>query len=559
MTPATPRAQWSLRHELTRVLILAALLPALVFGVALLWNQWQRDQGDMRLRLGSNAQLSANAIDDFLQGQLSGVELMADGAMLSAQPIDVELEKLLRAYPAMLRALATDREGRIVAARTANGRPVAIAAEQVADREWFRAARDSRQPHVSDAYRARIYGSEALVAVSAPILRDGVFDGVLQASIPIERYIRLRSDNLRRRGFELLLLDRQDRVVHASAGLRWRFLEASGIPGAAIRRGAAQPGQAGTMRGMAGLLRDGGDAYVSAVAMRTGWVVAVIAPGQRLLASAWPRPGLLLGLIAVTMLGVLFALWRMRRLLAASMGRLLASLHGYALGGTLDPSQLSRMPEELQPLAGGIGDLAARMNAAFDELRQVLDQREQVIAERTESLRLAVSDLDRLSRTDALTGSLNYRGFLETGANLWREAGASNEPLSVLALDIDHFKRYNDLYGHAEGDGALRRFAGAVRSALLHADDVLARPGGEEFIVFLPGSTLEQAMKVGERVCQRVRDADIVHAASSEGRMTVSIGIATRQSGDDEVEQMLRRADAALYRAKAAGRNRASD
>ena len=559
MTPATPRAQWSLRHELTRVLILAALLPALVFGVALLWNQWQRDQGDMRLRLGSNAQLSANAIDDFLQGQLSGVELMADGAMLSAQPIDVELEKLLRAYPAMLRALATDREGRIVAARTANGRPVAIAAEQVADREWFRAARDSRQPHVSDAYRARIYGSEALVAVSAPILRDGVFDGVLQASIPIERYIRLRSDNLRRRGFELLLLDRQDRVVHASAGLRWRFLEASGIPGAAIRRGAAQPGQAGTMRGMAGLLRDGGDAYVSAVAMRTGWVVAVIAPGQRLLASAWPRLGLLLGLIAVTMLGVLFALWRMRRLLAASMGRLLSSLHGYALGGTLDPSQLSRMPEELQPLAGGIGDLAARMNAAFDELRQVLDQREQVIADRTESLRLAVSDLDRLSRTDALTGSLNYRGFLETGANLWREAGASNEPLSVLALDIDHFKRYNDLYGHAEGDGALRRFAGAVRSALLHADDVLARPGGEEFIVFLPGSTLEQAMKVGERVCQRVRDADIVHAASSEGRMTVSIGIATRQSGDDEVEQMLRRADAALYRAKAAGRNRASD
>ena len=479
--------------------------------------------------------------------------------MLSEHPIEVELEKLLRAYPARLRALATDREGRIVAARTANGRPVAIAAEQVADREWFRAARDSRQPHVSDAYRARIYGSEALVAVSAPILRDGVFDGVLQASIPIERYIRLRSDNLRRRGFELLLLDRQDRVVHASAGLRWRFLEASGIPGAAIRRGAAQPGQAGTMRGMAGLLRDGGDAYVSAVAMRTGWVVAVIAPGQRLLASAWPRLGLLLGLIAVTMLGVLFALWRMRRLLAASMGRLLASLHGYALGGTLDPSQLSRMPEELQPLAGGIGDLAARMNAAFDELRQVLDQREQVIAERTESLRLAVSDLDRLSRTDALTGSLNYRGFLETGANLWREAGASNEPLSVLALDIDHFKRYNDLYGHAEGDGALRRFAGAVRSALLHADDVLARPGGEEFIVFLPGSTLEQAMKVGERVCQRVRDADIVHAASSEGRMTVSIGIATRQSGDDEVEQMLRRADAALYRAKAAGRNRASD
>ena len=105
----------------------------------------------------------------------------------------------------------------------------------------------------------------------------------------------------------------------------------------------------------------------------------------------------------------------------------------------------------------------------------------------------------------------------------------------------------------------MRRFAGAVSSALLHADDLLARPGGEEFIVFLPGSTQEQAMRVGQRVCERVRSADIVHAASSEGRMTVSIGVASVLPGDDDVEQMLRRADAALYRAKAAGRNRVSD
>ena len=313
------------------------------------------------------------------------------------------------------------------------------------------------------------------------------------------------------------------------------------------------------MRTLGGLLRDGEDAYVRAVSMRTGWIVAIIAPEQRLLAPALPRVGLLLGLLAMTTLGVLFALWRLRRLLAASMGRLLASLHGYALGGSLDPRQLSQMPEELQPLAGGIGDLAARMNTAYDALQQALGQREHIIEERTESLRLAVSDLDRLSRTDALTGSLNYRGFQEAGEALWKQARATGAELSVLALDIDHFKKYNDLYGHAEGDGALRRFAGAVSSALLHADDLLARPGGEEFIVFLPGSTQEQAMRVGQRVCERVRSADIVHAASSEGRMTVSIGVASVLPGDDDVEQMLRRADAALYRAKAAGRNRVSD
>lgn len=559
MTPEIPLARWSLRRQLARMLVLIALLPALLFGIALLWSQWQGDQDDLKIRLGSNAQLSANAIEDFLQGQLSGVGLLADASMQSGQPLDEELGKLLRAYPAMLRTLATDRKGKVVAARAANGRAVAVGPEQVADREWFRAPRDSGRPHVSDAYREKLYGGEPLVAVSAPMLRDGVFDGVLQASIPIERYIRVRSDSLRRRGFELLLLDRQDRVVHASDGLRWRFLEATGAVGAKIRAGAAGSGQAGRMRKLAGLLRDGEDAYVHAVLMRTGWIVAVIAPEQRLLAPALPRVGLLLGLLAVTTLGVLFALWRLRRLLAESMGHLLASLHGYALGGELDPRQLARMPAELQPLAGGIGDLAARMNAAYAALREALDQREHIIAERTESLRLAMGDLDRLARTDALTGSLNYRGFLETASRVWDEARATGGRLSVLALDVDHFKRYNDLYGHAAGDGALRRFAGAVSSALLHADDLLARPGGEEFIVFLPGSTQEQAMAVGQRVCERVRNADIVHAASTEGRLTVSIGIASMQPGDDDPEQMLRRADVALYRAKADGRNRVSD
>jgi diguanylate cyclase (GGDEF)-like protein len=189
----------------------------------------------------------------------------------------------------------------------------------------------------------------------------------------------------------------------------------------------------------------------------------------------------------------------------------------------------------------------------------VLEEREHVIATRTDSLRQAVAELDRLSRTDALTGSLNYRGFLEAGDRLWGEAQASGKPLSVLALDIDHFKRYNDLYGHSEGDSALRRFAGAVRSALLHSDDVLARPGGEEFTVLLPATTHAQAMHVAKRVCQRVRDADIAHAGSPKGRITVSVGVATLQPGDTEVEDILKRADAALYRAKAAGRDTISD
>ena len=561
MTGAVRNPRWSLRQKLAQVLVLTALLPAVLFGAALLWNQWQRDHDDLVLRLGSNAQLAANAVGEFLQGEMAGVELLADGDAMQGQGWEQEqqLDRLLAAYPAMLRALITDAHGRIVVARGMHGRLVPHGEAIAADRDWFRVPRDSGKAHVSNSYRARIYGDEALVAVSAPLFDDGRFAGVLQASIPVERFTSLRSRNLRYRGFELLLLDRANRVIHASQGLRWGFMDDAGAVGVQIRREADALGQPGAARIVEGVLRDHDRAYLNAVAMRNGWVVAVVAPLKWLEAPAWPRLLLVLGLFAVSALGVLWALWQQRRLVRDNIDYLSASLRGYALGGKLDPAQVGGMPEELQPLADGIGDLGRRMNAAYGELQDVLDQRERVIAERTSELRKAVSDLDRLSRTDALTGGLNYRGFVEAGERLFREARTNSSTLSVLALDIDHFKRYNDLYGHAQGDGALRRFAGAVRSALLHADDVLARPGGEEFTVFLPGSTREQAMQVASRICQRVRDADIAHAASPKGRMTVSVGLATLDAADIDIEDVLKRADAALYRVKAGGRDGASD
>ena len=552
-------ASWSLRRSLTRMLLLAALLPVLVFGIALLWSQWQRDRDELLLRLSTNAQSSASTFDDFLDSHLAGVRLLAATPLAaSASPPDAALDRLLKAYPSFLRALATDADGDIVAARAANGRAMALAGENAADRDWFRAPRDSGLAHVSDGYRARIDGDQALVAVSAPLLREGRFDGVLQASLPVERLVRERASTLRRRGLELLLLDRGERVVYASSGLRWHFPDATGALGADIRDGASASGQIARARILPGLLAGDERAYVDAVRMRIGWTVAVIAPEQRLLTSSLPRLGLLLGLLAATTFGVLLVLWRMRRLLATSMGRLLGSLHGYALGGTLDPSQLSRMPEELQPLAGGIGDLASRMNAAYGELQDVLDKREQAIDDRTRALSDAVAKLDRLSRTDALTGCLNYRGFQEEGLRLWRAAADRAGAFAVLAIDIDHFKAYNDHYGHLHGDGALKRFAGVVRGALLHGDDVLARQGGEEFAVLLPGATLVQAQAAAARIRERLREADIAHAAAPEGRVTASIGIAAMQAGlPVPLGTLLTQADAALYRAKSAGRDRA--
>lgn len=554
MSETPPPAPWSLRKRLTRGLVLTALLPMVLFAASLLLGEWQRSRDDLLLRLDANATLSAGVIDDFLEAQLAGVRLLAEQMGDDPGLRGEELARLLHIYPSMLRVQQVDAAGQVVAVRDARGRDVPLPA-LADDEEWFRVARSQYRPLVSDVTRRPAYGNEPVVGVSAPLLRGGRFAGALRADIPVQAFVRLNAESLARRRLELLLLDRGNRVVHAGRALRWTTLDAAGPLGEAVQRTATGPGQATRAVLMDGLLREGGGAYVEAVAMRNGWTLALVAPRSQLLAPLLPRLLLVFGLGAISLLGIVWALWLQRRLLGRSIGYLLGSLRGYALGGRMVSARNDAIPEELRPLADGIGGLGTRMNAAFEELQTVLEEREHEIALRTASLRDAVSELDRLSRTDAMTGCLNYRGFTEAGERLFREARASGAPLSVLALDIDHFKRYNDLYGHAEGDGALRRFAGAVRSALLHADDVLARPGGEEFTVFLPATDHAQALQVGGRVCQRVRDADIAHLGSPKGRLTASVGVATLQPGDTDLEDILRRADAALYRVKAAGRD----
>ena len=558
MPVAASNRPWSLRQRLARVLVLTALLPALLFGVALLRSQWVSEHDSLMLRLDANARLIADATDDFLEAQLSGLELVARRSAGDANHA-VDLQGLLDAYPALQRALHADADGRIVDFRSRNHQETPPSAPLVGDRSWFARARDTGKPQVSTAFRPDFYGHDLLVAFSAPLRIDGRFAGVLQASIPAARLVEARSENLRRHGFELLVLDRSDQVVHASPALRWRTLEVPGEVATTLRRIARPSARPGEILVMDGLLRGDGRAYVKAVSMRNDWLMVLVSPHQHLLTPFIPRMGMLAALLIITSLGVLWALWHQRRLLRDSIGNLLGSLRGYALGGKLDDTRADVMPEELQPLAAGIGDLSARMNAAFDKLQNVLDEREQVIEERTESLRRAVADLDRLSRTDALTGALNYRGFREAAETLFKQARAGDSALSVLALDIDHFKAYNDRYGHPAGDAALRRFAGAVRSALQHADDVLARPGGEEFTVFLPGTTLAQARAIAHRVAARVRDAEILHEGSPAGRVTVSVGVAALEPGDADVEDMLARADASMYRAKQAGRDRVGD
>jgi diguanylate cyclase (GGDEF)-like protein len=160
---------------------------------------------------------------------------------------------------------------------------------------------------------------------------------------------------------------------------------------------------------------------------------------------------------------------------------------------------------------------------------------------------------------DGLTGIRNRRYLDERLVSEWGRAARSNSALSVILLDVDFFKRFNDRYGHQAGDDCLRRLATTLRSRLKRPGDMLARYGGEEFACLLPDTNLAGAMQVAEDLRALVEAADIAHADSSVAdHVTLSLGVCSREADvQGNAEEFLRQADAQLYAAKAQGRNRA--
>lgn len=159
---------------------------------------------------------------------------------------------------------------------------------------------------------------------------------------------------------------------------------------------------------------------------------------------------------------------------------------------------------------------------------------------------------------DHLTGLYNRRFFDELGDREWRRSKREAFPLSVLMVDIDYFKNYNDTYGHTAGDQVLAQVADCLRTTFRRAADFLARYGGEEFAAVLPSTDRAGGLRAGQRLCEGIEQLDIPHSGSPRGRVTVSIGVATadaRTPSGASLQDHIAAADAALYRAKQAGRS----
>ena len=235
------------------------------------------------------------------------------------------------------------------------------------------------------------------------------------------------------------------------------------------------------------------------------------------------------------------------------------------LHGLLRLQRVEHAQDELSDLVEGVNQLQYSLSAYLEqqqryetELSAHRDHLAMLVKERTAELETANQRLQNLARTDALTGLPNRRHFDELQTIEMRRTRREKMPLALLICDVDFFKAYNDRLGHVAGDECLQAVAHALQAGLIRAGDMVARIGGEEFAVLLPGADLEGATRVAERLRAKVQDCAIAHPQSAAASVvTVSIGLAVgHPEAPMEFDALYHLADEALYRAKEAGRNR---
>jgi diguanylate cyclase (GGDEF)-like protein len=273
-----------------------------------------------------------------------------------------------------------------------------------------------------------------------------------------------------------------------------------------------------------------------------GW--GVVAEKER--AKAYAQIVGLRNLTLALVVGLLFVIGLAAYLLSLSLVRPLNRLTsgaGKVAGGDLEVDVPVSSRSEVGYLTEVFNDMVARLRQGREELASI-----------NETLREKNVELHEISITDSLTGLYNRKHLMETLDKEVSRSQRHSRSFSLLVIDIDHFKKYNDTYGHLAGDEVLSKLASVFKESI-RSSDYAARYGGEEFIIMLPEIGPEQGVEAAERIRHKVAE-EIFSGDGESIKVTISVGVACYPKNGEDAESVIRNADAALYEAKELGRNR---
>jgi diguanylate cyclase (GGDEF)-like protein len=421
----------------------------------------------------------------------------------------------------------------------ANGR-VACAIDQkiigvdVSDRAYFREATRTKNFVLSDYIVARVKQAPTLIAAYPAQNVDPAKNAVIAAAVDLEWVNKLMASLVTRPGSTMFLVDSVGTIVAGDTSMASWIGKA--IDDTPLKK-AVLTGEAGTVNATAFDRGPSIFAFVEVPSTKARLVVGVAESDilgriDRDIRTAYVQ------LFIFTLL-VLVAAWFVGEHLIVAPIRALAKKATQFGRGDLDvqPGK-EAWATEFVPLVTALDDMAAKL------------------AERERELREANEHLSTLVSVDGLLGLANRRGFDGRFTAEWQRASKLRSPVALMMIDVDHFKLYNDNFGHVLGDNCLRQIGDVLASIAVEHSAFPARYGGEEFALLLPGADQKTAVKVADQLRRTVETLNIVHPTAPTHSVTVSIGVASLvpRPGDDP-GSLIEAADAGLYAAKRRGRN----
>jgi diguanylate cyclase (GGDEF)-like protein len=452
-----------------------------------------------------------------------------------ARSCDLLRASLPQNLPWVRNVMIAGQDGRIQCAT--NNAYVGI---DLSDRPYFREAQTARNFVLSDFLLARPERRPIVVAAYPVSAITGVPGAIMLASVNLDWMSNIMGNLSGRPGISAVLIDSAGTVIAApadQASFVGRPLDTVPLLSAIAETAIDSTESEGTMRFVAA---DGSRRAITFTRLADTGARLIISIDEtqatvtidRDIRTAYLQAGF------VCLFVLLGALLAAEKLIIQPINLLAATAKRFGHGNWSARATTKRLPPEFVPLAKAFNAMAAK-----------LGQREREL--------LAANDrLTVMASVDPLSGLANRRGIQNRLDHEWMRARQSGTELALLMIDVDHFKLYNDTYGHPEGDACLARLSATFSEIADEAMGFAGRYGGEEFCVLVPHVELAQALKIGEMIRNAVLALALPHATSSHRCVTVSIGVACIQPKDSlSPTDLLEAADAALYSAKHRGRN----